>query len=213
MGWSRGAAFLCLGPQVLEASNPWTLEKGGPWSPETQAALWPPQCGSLLFSQAACPGGLGSSMAFHTGSYPASFPLGPATCPVSLLLTLSTLYLLDEDLEGSQAEASLPAASGEASEKAPPSGPGLSLCVREQQPLSSLSSVLLYRTAPEDLRLVFYDEVCACVRVWGREMGVEVVCSVGNGSRKARNRGSMELATDRRRVQGTGGSLGLDSGK
>lgn len=110
-------------------------------------------------------------MAFHTGSYPASFPLGPATCPVSLLLTLSTLYLLDEDLEGSQAEASLPAASGEASEKAPPSGPGLSLCVREQQPLSSLSSVLLYRTAPEDLRLVFYDEVCACVRVWGRDGG------------------------------------------
>lgn len=44
-------------------------------------------------------------------------------------------------------------------------------------------------------------------------MGLEVVCSGGNGSRKARNRGSMELATDRSRVQGTGGSLGLDSSK
>lgn len=98
-----------------------------------------------------------------THPHPASFTAGPATCPVSLLLTLSTLYLLDEDLVGSQAEAPLPAASGEASEKALPSGPGPSLCVREQQPLSSLSSVLLYRTAPEDLRLVFYDEVCVCM--------------------------------------------------
>lgn len=84
---------------------------------------------------------------------------------MSLLLTLSTLYLLDEDLLGSQAEAPLPAASGEVSEKAPPSGPGPSMCVRDQQPLSSLSSVLLYRMAPEDLRLVFYDEVCACAHV------------------------------------------------
>lgn len=39
------------------------------------------------------------------------------------------------------------------------------MCVRDQQPLSSLSSVLLYRMAPEDLRLVFYDEVCACAHV------------------------------------------------
>lgn len=97
---------------------------------------------------------------------------GPATCPVSLLLTLSTLYLLDEDLVGSQAEAPLPAASGEASEKALPSGPGPSLCVREQQPLSSLSSVLLYRTAPEDLRLVFYDEVSRLESFWA----LRVVC-------------------------------------
>ncbi|XP_006906740.1 serine/threonine-protein kinase 11-interacting protein isoform X3 [Pteropus alecto] len=97
---------------------------------------------------------------------------GPPSCPVSLLLTLSTLYLLDEDLKGSQAEAPLPAASGEASEKAPPSGPGLSLCVREQQPLSSLSSVLLYRTAPEDLRLVFYDEVSRLESFWA----LRVVC-------------------------------------
>lgn len=82
-------------------------------------------------------------------------------CPVSLLLTLSTLYLLEEDLVGSQAEPPLPAASGEGSEKAVLSGPGPSFCVREQQPLSSLSSVVLYRMAPEDLRLVFYDEVCA----------------------------------------------------
>ncbi|XP_019493702.1 PREDICTED: serine/threonine-protein kinase 11-interacting protein [Hipposideros armiger] len=97
---------------------------------------------------------------------------GPATCPVSLLLTPSTLYLLDEDLVGSQAEAPLPAASGEASEKAPPPGPGPSLCVREQQPLSSLSSVLLYRTAPEDLRLVFYDEVSRLESFWA----LRVVC-------------------------------------
>lgn len=75
-------------------------------------------------------------------------------------MTLSTLYLLEENPVGSQAEPALPAASGEASETSLPSGLGPSVRVREQWPLSSLSSVLLYRTAPGDLRLVFYDEVC-----------------------------------------------------
>ncbi|XP_053522974.1 serine/threonine-protein kinase 11-interacting protein isoform X2 [Artibeus jamaicensis] len=98
---------------------------------------------------------------------------GSATCPVSLLLTLSTLYLLEEDLVGSQAEPPLPAASGEGSEKALLLGPGPSLRVREQQPLSSLSSVVLYRTAPEDLRLVFYDEVSRLESFWA----LRVVCS------------------------------------
>ncbi|KAM5228551.1 serine/threonine-protein kinase 11-interacting protein [Ctenodactylus gundi] len=97
---------------------------------------------------------------------------GPSTCPVSLLLTLATLYLLDEDPIGSQTESSLPAASGEALEKALPSGPGPSVCVKEQQPLSSLSSVLLYRMAPEDLRLVFYDEVSRVESFWA----LRVVC-------------------------------------
>nr|XP_014711537.2 serine/threonine-protein kinase 11-interacting protein isoform X1 [Equus asinus]XP_014711538.2 serine/threonine-protein kinase 11-interacting protein isoform X1 [Equus asinus] len=97
---------------------------------------------------------------------------GPATCPVSLLLTLSTLYLLDEEPAGFRAEPPLPAASGEASEQAPPSGPGPSVRVREQQPLSSLSSVLLYRTAPEELRLVFYDEVSRLESFWA----LRVVC-------------------------------------
>lgn len=100
-------------------------------------------------------------MAFHSGSHPVSFPPGPATCPVSLLMTLSTLYLLEEDLAGSLVEPALPAASGEASETSLPLGPGPSVRVREQWPLSSLSSVLLYRSAPGDLRLIFYDEVCA----------------------------------------------------
>ncbi|XP_068400457.1 serine/threonine-protein kinase 11-interacting protein isoform X1 [Eschrichtius robustus] len=97
---------------------------------------------------------------------------GPSTCPVSLLLTLSTLYLLEEDPIGSQAEPPLAAASGEASEKAPAPGPGPSVRVREQQPLSSLSSVLLYRGAPDDLRLVFYDEVSRLESFWA----LHVVC-------------------------------------
>lgn len=42
---------------------------------------------------------------------------GSSTCPVSLLLTLSTLYLLDEDPVGSHAESPLPVGSGEASEQ------------------------------------------------------------------------------------------------
>ncbi|XP_034511141.1 serine/threonine-protein kinase 11-interacting protein isoform X2 [Ailuropoda melanoleuca] len=97
---------------------------------------------------------------------------GPATCPVSLLMTLSTLYLLEEDPIGSQAEPALPAASGEASETSLPSGLGPSVRVREQWPLSSLSSVLLYRTAPGDLRLVFYDEVSRLESFWA----LRVVC-------------------------------------
>ncbi|XP_008057087.1 serine/threonine-protein kinase 11-interacting protein [Carlito syrichta] len=97
---------------------------------------------------------------------------GSSTCPVSLLLTLSTLFLLEEDPVGSQAESSLPAASGEAFEKAPPLGPDPSLHIREQQPLSSLSLVLLYRTAPEHLRLVFYDEVSRLESFWA----LRVVC-------------------------------------
>ncbi|XP_047578308.1 serine/threonine-protein kinase 11-interacting protein [Lutra lutra] len=97
---------------------------------------------------------------------------GPATSPVSLLMTLSTLYLLEEDLAGSSAEPALPAASGEASETSLPSGLGPSVRVREQWPLSSLSSVLLYRSAPGDLRLVFYDEVSRLESFWA----LRVVC-------------------------------------
>ncbi|XP_017515678.3 serine/threonine-protein kinase 11-interacting protein isoform X2 [Manis javanica] len=97
---------------------------------------------------------------------------GPAVCPVSLLLTLSTLYLLEEDSAGPQAEPLLAAASGAASEKALPSGPGASVSVRGQQPLSSLSSVLLYRQAPEDLKLIFYDEVSRLESFWA----LRVVC-------------------------------------
>lgn len=154
--------------------------KGRALASRGSGCLWPSQRGSPLCVRAAlgiCRRGPGSSVALHTGPHPASFTAGPATCPASLLLTLSTLYLLDEDLVGSQAETPPPAVSGEAAEKAVPLGPGPSFCVREQQPLSSLSSVLLYRTAPGDLRLVFYDEVrmskrarvctCVCER-WGR---------------------------------------------
>ncbi|XP_037380023.1 serine/threonine-protein kinase 11-interacting protein [Talpa occidentalis] len=95
---------------------------------------------------------------------------GPAPCPVSLLLTLSTLHLLEEDPAVPGAEPPLPSACGEASEKA--SGLGPYVRVREQQPLSSLSSVLLYRSAPEDLRLVFYDEVSRLESFWA----LRVVC-------------------------------------
>lgn len=96
-------------------------------------------------------------------------------------MTLSTLYLLEEDPIGSQAEPALPAASGEASETSLPSGLGPSVRVREQWPLSSLSSVLLYRTAPGDLRLVFYDEVRERVCVWGGQCGIAMgSCGGGN---------------------------------
>lgn len=97
---------------------------------------------------------------------------GSSTCPVSLLLTLSTLYLLDEDPVGSHAESPLPVGSGEASEQSAPQGPGPSVQVREQQPLSSLSSVQLYRTSPLDLRLIFYDEVSRLESFWA----LRVVC-------------------------------------
>ncbi|XP_075385483.1 serine/threonine-protein kinase 11-interacting protein [Tenrec ecaudatus] len=97
---------------------------------------------------------------------------GPSTCPVSLLLTLPTLYLLDEAPAGLQAETPPPVASAEALEKAAPLGPGPPMGVREQQPLSSLSSVLLYRSAPHHLRLVFYDEVSRLESFWT----IQVAC-------------------------------------
>lgn len=126
--------------------------------------------GSMWFAPALVPGcrprALGSSVASYSGPRPVSFPLGSEACPVSLMMTLSTLYLLEEDLVGSQVEPALPAASGEASEQSLPLGLGPSVRIREQWPLSSLSSVLLYRTAPGDLKLVFYDEVCER-EMWG----------------------------------------------
>lgn len=169
-----------------------------------------------LLSEAALghqPGDLGCSTAFFSGPHSVSYTLGPIACPVSLLLTLSTLYLLDEDPAGSQAEPPSPAASGEASEKAPPPGPGPSVSVREQQPLSSLSSVLLYRVAPEALRLVFYDEV------WSqRERGGEAAVggSAASGSRKTRiwalgnlTTGSHDEGTQRTGCWDLGGCRGV----
>ncbi|XP_049624256.1 serine/threonine-protein kinase 11-interacting protein [Suncus etruscus] len=94
---------------------------------------------------------------------------GPTTRPVSLLLTLSILYLLEEDLTGTEAGPPLPA---EACEKASPVVPESSVQILEQQPLSSLSSVLLYRTAPQDLRLIFYEEVSRRESFWA----LRVVC-------------------------------------
>nr|XP_045003570.1 serine/threonine-protein kinase 11-interacting protein isoform X3 [Jaculus jaculus] len=97
---------------------------------------------------------------------------GSSACSVSLLLTTSTLYLLDEDPVGSCSEISFPEASGEDSGQAPSLGPGPTVRVREQQPLSSLSSVLLYRMSPLDLRLLFYDEVSRLETFWA----LRVVC-------------------------------------
>nr|XP_015288355.1 PREDICTED: serine/threonine-protein kinase 11-interacting protein isoform X2 [Macaca fascicularis] len=85
---------------------------------------------------------------------------------------LRAFLVEEEDAAGPLAEPPPPAASGEASEKVPPSGPGPVVRVREQQPLSSLSSVLLYRSAPEDLRLLFYDEVSRLESFWA----LRVVC-------------------------------------
>ncbi|XP_052048753.1 serine/threonine-protein kinase 11-interacting protein isoform X1 [Apodemus sylvaticus] len=97
---------------------------------------------------------------------------GSSTCPVSLLLTLSALYLLDDDPAVSHADSPLSVVSEEASEQTAPRGPGPSLQVRDQQPLSSLSSVQLYRTSPLDLRLIFYDEVSRLESFWA----LHVVC-------------------------------------
>ncbi|XP_077813831.1 serine/threonine-protein kinase 11-interacting protein isoform X2 [Macaca mulatta] len=85
---------------------------------------------------------------------------------------LRAFLVEEEDAAGPLAEPPPPAASGEASEKVPPSGPGPVVRVREQQPLSSLSSILLYRSAPEDLRLLFYDEVSRLESFWA----LRVVC-------------------------------------
>ncbi|XP_036610325.1 serine/threonine-protein kinase 11-interacting protein isoform X2 [Trichosurus vulpecula] len=83
---------------------------------------------------------------------------GATSCPVSLLTTPSTLYLLDEDPMWSQAGPSPPETAGEASIMTLPSGLDPSVRIHEQQPLSSLSSIQVYRTAPMDFRLALYDE-------------------------------------------------------
>ncbi|XP_039770905.1 serine/threonine-protein kinase 11-interacting protein [Ornithorhynchus anatinus] len=74
--------------------------------------------------------------------------------PVSVLVTPATLYLLDEDHRG-------PAADGERD----------GVRVRERQPISSLSSVVLYRSAPRDVRLVLYDEVLREENFWALRLG------------------------------------------
>ncbi|XP_060049638.1 serine/threonine-protein kinase 11-interacting protein isoform X2 [Erinaceus europaeus] len=90
---------------------------------------------------------------------------GLALRPMSLLLTLSTLYLLEEAApEGARTEPPPPATTTPASVKGLPAGPGL--WIHGEQPLSCLSSVLCYRLAPGDLRLVFYDEVSRLESFW-----------------------------------------------
>ncbi|XP_051839436.1 serine/threonine-protein kinase 11-interacting protein isoform X1 [Antechinus flavipes] len=86
---------------------------------------------------------------------------GSSSRPVSLLVTPSALYLLGEDPMGSQSWS-------------PAEGPGEALSLRpdpsiriyEQQPLSSLSSIQVYKAAPRDFRLALYDEVLRLESFW-----------------------------------------------
>ncbi|XP_068960609.1 serine/threonine-protein kinase 11-interacting protein isoform X2 [Petaurus breviceps papuanus] len=96
---------------------------------------------------------------------------GSTSCPVSLLITPSTLYLLDEDPMWSQAGPSLETA-GEVSVMTLPSRLDSSVRIHEQQPLSSLNSIQVYRTAPTDIRLALYDEVLRLESFWS----LRVVC-------------------------------------
>ncbi|XP_072474016.1 serine/threonine-protein kinase 11-interacting protein [Notamacropus eugenii] len=97
---------------------------------------------------------------------------GSTSCPVSLLITPSTLYLLDEDPMWSQAEPSPPETAREASIMTLPSRLDASVHVHDQQPLSSLNSIQVYRTTPMDFRLALYDEVSRLESFWS----LRVVC-------------------------------------
>uniref|UniRef100_A0A5F8GF43 Serine/threonine-protein kinase 11-interacting protein n=1 Tax=Monodelphis domestica TaxID=13616 RepID=A0A5F8GF43_MONDO len=90
---------------------------------------------------------------------------GSSVCPMSLLITPSTLYLLNEDPVWSQAGPSPPEA-GEEFLGASPSSLHPSVRIHEQQPLSSLNSIQVYRTALTDLRLALYDEVLRLESFW-----------------------------------------------
>ncbi|XP_044526717.1 serine/threonine-protein kinase 11-interacting protein [Gracilinanus agilis] len=96
---------------------------------------------------------------------------GGSVCPVSLLITPSTLYLLDEDPVWPRAGPS-PETAKEASPAAAPSRLDPSVRIHEQQPLSSLNSIQVYRTAPTALRLALYDEVLRLESFWS----LRVVC-------------------------------------
>ncbi|KAM9039469.1 serine/threonine-protein kinase 11-interacting protein [Sarcophilus harrisii] len=90
---------------------------------------------------------------------------GSSPRPVSLLITPSTLYLLGEDPLGSQ-----PRSPAEGPGEAPATTLSLrldpSVRIYEQQPLSSLSSIQVYRVAPRDFRLALYDEVLRLESFW-----------------------------------------------
>ncbi|XP_020858558.1 serine/threonine-protein kinase 11-interacting protein isoform X2 [Phascolarctos cinereus] len=97
---------------------------------------------------------------------------GSTSCPVSLLITPSTLYLLDEDPMWSQAGPSPLETAGEASIMTLPSRLDPSVHIHEQQPLSSLNSIQVYQTALMDFRLALYDEVLRLESFWS----LRVVC-------------------------------------
>ncbi|XP_074047385.1 serine/threonine-protein kinase 11-interacting protein [Macrotis lagotis] len=97
---------------------------------------------------------------------------GSICCPMSLLVTPSTLYLLDEDPMRSQVGPSPPETAGETAILTLPSRLDPSVHIHEQQPLSSLNSIQVYRTAPKYFRLALYDEVLRLESFWS----FRVVC-------------------------------------
>ncbi|KAJ6665574.1 hypothetical protein lerEdw1_003417 [Lerista edwardsae] len=85
---------------------------------------------------------------------------GASAFPVTLLSTRSNLFLVEEDHQLQKA----PASSG--SESGAQKQPKNSFHLKENQPISSISGVVLYRFSPCDVKLLLYDEVLKVESTW-----------------------------------------------
>ncbi|XP_066487598.1 serine/threonine-protein kinase 11-interacting protein [Tiliqua scincoides] len=85
---------------------------------------------------------------------------GSSAFPVTLLSTRSNLFLVEEDHQMQKA----PASSG--SECGAEKQPKNSFHLKENQPISSISGVVLYRFSPCDIKLLLYDEVLKVESTW-----------------------------------------------
>ncbi|XP_054827783.1 serine/threonine-protein kinase 11-interacting protein [Eublepharis macularius] len=85
---------------------------------------------------------------------------GASAFPVTLLSTHSNLFLVEEDHQRHQVPISSGAEDGD--EKLPKN----SFQLKESQPISSISGVILYRFSPCDMKLQLYDEVLKVESTW-----------------------------------------------
>lgn len=86
------------------------------------------------------------------------FLLGDSLTSVTVLATPETLFLLDEDHQWSKSLSSVTANE----EAQTTSG---QVTVLEMQPISYVSSILLFSSDPCCLDIQLYDEVCMCILI------------------------------------------------
>uniref|UniRef100_A0A803T4V1 Serine/threonine-protein kinase 11-interacting protein n=1 Tax=Anolis carolinensis TaxID=28377 RepID=A0A803T4V1_ANOCA len=86
------------------------------------------------------------------------FFLGASAFPVTLLSTHSNIFLVEED---HQWQKDPPSSSSDSSTE-----PKDSIHLKESEPISSISGIILYRFSPCDVKLQLYDEVLKVESTW-----------------------------------------------